>query len=1136
MYNFSEKQKIILSLFVASGLIGLSLSFPFLKTNFEIVLVKTEKVIEKFKNSLPVFAQYFFPRYPQRLTYLALELSQAGDELISLTERLDRNIAQCSCQLAQSQCLSGPSTQQVEDQINKEFSSGLSPEIARKIDEAVLSINEKITESISEAENEMTEAFNEIQEELNKTKEQGTSTSKKTEDKLRFIPVVQSETDIVSELEQTLNTMKNQTIDELKNEGAEVKENIEEYKTTFKNELNKLQTYPQTEIVSRFQVLYQKFLSDTENELMKLDPNKIIRKLENELENIYAQIRDLPTKLLSDIERSLQTALTDLKRDLVSALDLQDIFAFLKNPLGFLFQGGCMPGPIGAFGEPCPNRDAIEKNQIEVKEKTEQISFLRNLLIKEMETGLERELETLDKEIAEELRTNFNEILQQSQDISSLSIENSKLPSDCVAENCSVACGSGTAFKAKACVESIRGEQKPITLKFNVQVGLEDLELGKVSISAVNLKLPEEINISPLGDLTIAVPPQEIVVSFPPQETLPDLSQQTYTVHQAETLLPKAPKLTLPCPKFTESSYQCEAEFQQEEITHSGMSQYSEELARRSEACQNLAPDPNSDCYQSIKRQIENDPRWIKAIEECKNAVKCALTDTKCIADCMSRIKECEKECEGIPDCSCNQEDWLRGCKEGCNVEDLIKKRNEQIENEAKRICKRPECFNPQALGVNLPSAFNYSVPQKNCPSQIIHSFPSSMLGCEASPPTIPSIKLPSIKIPDIKLGELKLLPFLYIKFPSFVFEDLIFPQINLCNIDDCKNFFPHLDFQLPILSIPEIDAIEAQAPELGAPKVRIETFPIPPIPFTLPQLPNLLLSSLMLPELDIEVISLPDPRISVGLEGIDADIAWALASFLLNRLGLPVPEFYACVEGFFQTGLPVSIVFPNYYFAWPAFPDIPQIPFCKDINDFCGKIKTKLKVVTDKVPLIQNKVNQAFQKEIQQKLDKAAAEINKEISEEIKKYLEKVSQQIKREVEEKIKSAQVKDGKIYIPPAFIKVEGLKKTYNLNNKIKIPQKIVIPWPEELKKVPLQRDPIQYNLPTIPLSDFSFSKTFSLKGPGFQSLSINVDFQYGAECVSLPPSGDPCPGIDVQKIKDIQQEINETSKTISNILE
>jgi len=145
--------------------------------------------------------------------------------------------------------------------------------------------------------------------------------------------------------------------------------------------------------------------------------------------------------------------------------------------------------------------------------------------------------------------------------------------------------------------------------------------------------------------------------------------------------------------------------------------------------------------------------------------------------------------------------------------------------------------------------------------------------------------------------------------------------------------------------------------------------------------------------------------------------------------------------------------------------------------------------------------------------------------------------------VQEALGLATIENGVIKIPLVVLRLPERKITIPLANMSGLPEKIQIPWPEELKKIKLPV-PLNYDLPEIPLSKLNYQKEIKIKGPGFQPRTITVDL--GAlgnlgECVSAPPTGgNPCPQGEFQSnlenIKSIQQGINETSNKIIDILE
>jgi hypothetical protein len=201
-----------------------------------------------------------------------------------------------------------------------------------------------------------------------------------------------------------------------------------------------------------------------------------------------------------------------------------------------------LPGLSSVFGDPCKNRTEIKEKQSEISEKTKELTYLQNLLKKEMESGLRRELESLSPEEAEELRVNLEKILQDSQEVVSLAENNSNLPEDCSANRCLANCLPGSVTELDACF-GVKGEQKPIEFRFKLGVGLNDLDLGQIRVRNINLSLPKEIEIARLGSLsTFNIAGEEFVIPIKePQKTL------RLQVPKPPSL-PQPPSLTLGCP------------------------------------------------------------------------------------------------------------------------------------------------------------------------------------------------------------------------------------------------------------------------------------------------------------------------------------------------------------------------------------------------------------------------------------------------------------------------------------------------------------------------------------------------------------------------------------------------------------
>jgi len=130
----------------------------------------------------------------------------------------------------------------------------------------------------------------------------------------------------------------------------------------------------------------------------------------------------------------------------------------------------------------------------------------------------------------------------------------------------------------------------------------------------------------------------------------------------------------------------------------------------------------------------------------------------------------------------------------------------------------------------------------------------------------------------------------------------------------------------------------------------------------------------------------------------------------------------------------------------------------------------------------------------------------------------------------------------LQIPSLVISLGSITvPSITLNEFVGLPDYISIPWPDSVKKIILAEE-IRYELPTIPLSNLSYSKEVSIKIPGFQSLkkaslTALLNFPY---CVSREPTGgNPCLGQlegNLAIVQQIKANIEEASKNIINILE
>ena len=470
------------------------------------------------------------------------------------------------------------------------------------------------------------------------------------------------------------------------------------------------------------------------------------------------------------------------------------------------------------------------------------------------------------------------------------------------------------------------------------------------------------------------------------------------------------------------------------------------------------------------------------------------------------------------------------------------------------------------------PAEEKYFSSRTKCPAQNLLNLPFGFGGgigfsCPISIPTSPKIVLPDIVIPDITLPAFRVPPFFEIKLPKIIIEDIILPDLELCDLNKCANIFPDLNFRAPQLNLSTFD--------LNVPVPQIPNFSLLarvdflPIVFSPPQI-NLF--NLLLPELSLPEISLPSPQVTFAITGIDLSPIFDLIfTFIINALGSP--DYGFCLDYRIHKTF-LSIVFPDYYVSFDKFlgkyaEKIPswEIPFCKDINNFCEKIRNGLGQGgwRTKAKDIESVLNGVIGK-IQRELDEG----KKEIEEETKKALTQVFQQEYGEIiyrvineelmrrglsfEEYIKNQKEKECFLVPLPErkiIIKLGNFatKRVEKKNNQtliyipLNISNEIPIPWPERLKEKITLQNPISYALPKYPLSALNYEKEFTIKGPGFQPKSFSIDFGKinQGDCNIQPPSGENPFPLDqirakIEEMRDIESKINESYQTVKKFLE
>jgi hypothetical protein len=1129
---------------------------------------------------MPALAQGldYTPRYPERLKYIVSELAVSSEDLKKMNDDLVALHNKCDCKNTTSQCqrangLTVPSRKDIE------LNTGAFKEISGNPGKA-----------INSAENELTRIKNRVIDSINSfeitwgvAKQQAPSKpSSKIKNKTLVLgditgnslnpesAIEKSEGSLESSLEKSLRGVKSNvkfTASEIK----EIKNNLKSLKN-LKSSLDKAENSLE-DLRKNLQESPEKYKKEVKEDL---------EKIKSDIKGQISQIPKIPDQLKGKITQTI----SDLKQQITS----------LPQTIKNLLRGsGCEIGSPEAFGDPCPNRKEMEKKQIGIRNKAEEISYLRKLLIKEKEAGLEAELKTLREDEAKALENSLNGLLAASKDIVSPALNNAAVfdSNEYSAEKkCHGQYKKGVIFTLIACILKSLGEQDPIKIIFKVGVALKKWELGEMGAN-IGINLPDKINITNLNklkDIKINLPDTNIPLKDIPLSGLVAISPSS-------PRMPELPSLNLSCPKFNSQSYNCQSGTEKKEKSdyYIGAEWYFQTFSWLSEKCQNIPGMKNQynmpgfGCFDVNNAHLtvvqECDALWQK-YTQCLEAPAgtCKKPSGICaslgMSSTLERHKAYQKECANLfqgekkptPQgcylnivCSGSEGKDCHATSESIKkVLNTLKNKCSQLKEEKIKVAPEPCKFLPLFTGkFEKPKIQTYQQPTSACPSQTISDSTGAgiRLDCPLSIPSVPKIKLPSIKIPDIYLPTFSFMPFFKIKLPNFIFEDLDLPDLELCNLDKCKNIIPSLKLKIPYpsLSIPTTEIPPISLPSLGY-KIKINSINFPSLPIPLPQID---LSKLLSSDINLPKISLPRPKITLKLNGVKINAFNMLLGLVSSFINIPTGCISAKVSF-----IPLIIAFPDYYFYWPKFPEVPDLCNNKyiSVNKFCGDIKESLSSskVYKKTQEAQDTINKAIKEKLQNKLNGLAETFKESISNGITQYVKKhTTIQIKRKsgtlkiAGQDINNVKIKDGKLIVYGKEIPIEdgSLKITGGevpisadaINKKMsKIPAEINIPWPEGLKASLKNLIEKQWELPSIPLDNLSFMKKKEINIPGFQESSYNfsVDlFGKYPSCTGEPPSGgNPYASANqkisgnLSKIGQYSEDISANAKAIIKILE
>lgn len=1175
----------------------LSVALFFLWQNYDIV----SSQIIFFGKLIPVYAQI---NYPKRLINLSLEMQQAGQDIEKLHEELKIETDRCNCQLTKSVCVKPLSGQinlldVLTEQIRNSIKSKIDQKVGMlkaKIDSDIAGETAKINNEITGLQTKVNTALQGIPAELNATLGE-IGTKPVSELKAKISRLESDIRDAEREVNQGIGKIDSGAEEKIKAMGEEIdgktSQIIDDTLKEIQTEVGKKQSSELKEKNKQLSYLINSLLNLKETKISleensknqealrinygvtlgasagEITPEEELRARIAELNSQMTTIETKSNQISSDIETKFNTLQTRMDEKLGVVGDL------LKS------MQPCQPGyPKEVFGDPCKNnRPEIKNTQVKIQRREDQLSYLRKLLEKEMEWGLEGQLKEMDPDEAQDLRNQLEELLFLTQKIEDVSQKNISLVPGCSATKCQPTCQQGSGFSLSACLNP--GEQKPIELKIKVGVGLEDLRIDPVKIKNVNLALPKEIKLSSPGKLSsYKIPPPSATLTFP-EVSIVDLRDKKILKPNSDSIvfpslsptLPKTPSLELSCPNLpTYNAYKHQDSSGGGPESFNDLNRYFQSFSWLSQKCQEMptmqdlnfsqlrSPMPNtrtskcydqsettgvvptilSDCATLWQEYDDNPINYLSKYKQPLPPTICRLIGSpnlreQAIVDQCENLFEQEGGGEIPPDCGETSQSalaFLRGKCQRLTGEEQIPE-----------PCLLLPLFDGKLSDIG---SVEFSSTERGSPAQIIADYPPGMIGCSNPSPTLSKITFPKITIPDIHLPDFNLFPLLEINLPDIIFEDLQLPDIELCNLDACKGTLPALKFNAPSIKIPSIKADvdiwpEVNLPDIGPIKipfrVKLPEIPFPRLSANFPQLFNL--GNLIVPELQVPKVPLPKPKFSFAFQGINVDLSSMLLGLVSSAFSIPD----GCITRTFK-GLPIELDLEDQVFSWPEFPKSPEIPYCKDINNFCKQIKKSLNEdVLGKKSEIEKKVNDEFQK-IQADLDREAESINQNLTLDIKGQIETQANGIKTRIENHINNNYViEDGLLKVPPLDLSNSLSEITVPEDNSFGPSKTIPLNWPEALKKIPLSsKNEISYPIPPIPTSKLSYEKVKPIKIPGLQevpSAKLTLGAQYPS-CTALPPTGgNPCPSdtinANLEEVGQIYQKIEKSTLKLLDVL-
>ncbi len=428
-----------------------------------------------------------------------------------------------------------------------------------------------------------------------------------------------------------------------------------------------------------------------------------------------------------------------------------------------------------------------------------------------------------------------------------------------------------------------------------------------------------------------------------------------------------------------------------------------------------------------------------------------------------------------------------------------------------------------------------------------------------------PVLSFPAIRIPSIKGPRFTLMPFFDIKLPGFIFEDLVIPDIPLCDLSGCGDFFPLLNIIPPTLEIPkiELDPVTADIPleidiegdpgnfdggtyRFDPPTIK-PNIDMPAFDFDPGRLPNLL--NFAEPIMSFDSPSFPRLSVNISFGGISIDWRSFLAGFIKALFGSRGSFCFSASIGLH--GLPVRIWFEDFIFSWPSFPTIPD--FCEVPREFCKQVRETMHSYVGNIERAISSGMEGIADNFQSMADNfhqqalallTGQNIYGPIIEHLNAVLSSLNNQISSQTIGEGTSFTFHHEYLAVPVTISIRNGILSISPL--AITIPREIASQVSERLRllfetldanlslgidldlpSLNIPGELYRFDLPSIPLSDLSYSKRFSINIPGFQMprLQFSLSKTGFSDYTADTPSGSPgfYLNFDLGTLADIQQE-------------